>query len=316
MLQKCRRDQWSVADLDWSVRPRAMSPEDEEAVVQYFTNMAGIERLAGALFEVQRRMTYDPTLAAIFESFVVDEIRHSHVAQMLADHYDRRKLRTYALNEHLVRFTPHFVGSIARMSPDIANAYITSGELILDIALLRSLDDFVDDEMSHQAMHLINRDESRHIAIDFHMAEYYSSEEYRAQVTTRPRPSPLEQLRAWRDFASMLYLAAPFFRAVFFEPMDLTDPTGKRMRQAFKWIQVVAQKPRLARMPFTRFMRRLQLAFNHPIAGRLFGPAIARIIGVDPRVLVQLYTEAEERHVKYTSLERLAQEALQEKTRP
>ena len=61
-----------------------------------------------------------------------------------------------------------------------ANAYITAGELILDVALLRSLDDYVADEMSHRAMYLINRDESRHIAIDYRMVEYYASPEYAA----------------------------------------------------------------------------------------------------------------------------------------
>jgi len=49
-------------------------------VVQYFTDMAGIERLAAALFEEQRRRADDSALAALFESFVVDEARHAEVA--------------------------------------------------------------------------------------------------------------------------------------------------------------------------------------------------------------------------------------------
>ncbi len=32
MLELCRRDQWKVEDLDWSVRPRALSCADEIAV--------------------------------------------------------------------------------------------------------------------------------------------------------------------------------------------------------------------------------------------------------------------------------------------
>ena len=57
------------------------------------------------------------------------------------------------------------------LSPEVANVYITTGELILDVALLRSLDDYVADETTHAAMERINRDESRHIAVDFHMFE-------------------------------------------------------------------------------------------------------------------------------------------------
>ena len=59
----------------------------EEAIVQLFTDMAGIERLAGALFREQGRRVADPTLRAIFATFVTDELRHAaDVAQSSADH--------------------------------------------------------------------------------------------------------------------------------------------------------------------------------------------------------------------------------------
>ncbi|MCA9645481.1 MAG: hypothetical protein KC492_32545, partial [Myxococcales bacterium] len=152
MLEKCRREQWNVEDLDWSGSPRAMSADDERAIVQYFTDMAGIERLAGALFEEQRRRAEDPTLEAIFATFVEDEERHAQAAERLARYYDTRKLQTYEMNEALQRFRPHFVASVKYLSAEIANAYITSGELILDIALLRSINDYVHDAMSERAM--------------------------------------------------------------------------------------------------------------------------------------------------------------------
>ncbi|MCA9772664.1 MAG: hypothetical protein KC466_09680, partial [Myxococcales bacterium] len=132
MLEMCERDQWKVGDLDWTGEPRELSPEDEEAVVQYFTDMAGIERLAGALFEEQRRRTKDPVLREIFTTFVVDEVRHSHAAQMLADYYNRRKLKIYQQNPSLTRFMPVFIEPVRHFSPAAATAYITGGELILD----------------------------------------------------------------------------------------------------------------------------------------------------------------------------------------
>src|SRR5262245_21118168 len=192
MLDKCIRDQWSVDDLDWDIAPPAMPRDQEEAICQAFVDMAGIELLAGALFEVQRRKTHDPTLAKIFATFVADEKRHSAVAARLARHYDVHRYRPYVESPALTSFRPRFLAVVERTSPEIANAYITAGELILDVALLRSLDDYVADEMSHRAMHLINRDESRHIAIDFHMTELYCSDEYLASIRARPRPSPAE----------------------------------------------------------------------------------------------------------------------------
>ena len=41
MLDKCIRDQWSIDDLDWTVPPPQLPRDKEEAVVQYFTDMAG-----------------------------------------------------------------------------------------------------------------------------------------------------------------------------------------------------------------------------------------------------------------------------------
>lgn len=313
MLERCREQQWQVGDLDWSVPPPDLSEADEANIVQFFTDMAGIERLAGALFNAQKNNTDDPVLREIFGWFVIDELRHSHAAQMLADHYDVRKLRTYQLNPALVRFTPHFVRLIRLLPPDIANTYITTGELILDIALLRSIDDFVDDAMSHQAMELINRDESRHIAVDFHMVDHYTTPQYEASLAGAPRPSLADRARRAWTMANVIYNAAPFFREVFFKTMDVTDPQGRRMREAFKRIQLVAQKRGVARRPFVAFMLRLQALYNSDLVRPLLGPVISRVMGIDPRYITVLYDAAEGSRAERMSLDDMADEALQAK---
>ena len=314
MLHKCRRDQWHIDDLDWELTPPALPRDKEIAVVQYFTDMAGIERLAGALFAEQRRFVTDPLLKEIFTTFIGDEERHAQVAQRLADFYNVHEYRRYEQNRHLVAFRPVFLDTIRLVAPEIANAYITSGELLLDIALLRSLDDYVDDEMSHQAMRLINRDESRHIAIDYYMVGLYCSDEYQSQQAALPDPSALERLRSAKTFTMMLYYAEPFLRDVFFEPMDLTDPEGKRMMQAFKRMQLLSRRPEVAKRPFTRFLRTIQLLFNAPVIGKLFGGTLARVSGLDRRVLVELISDDEAKEAARMSLSDLAAEALAVKT--
>src|SRR5258705_5098941 len=98
---------------------------------------------------------------------------------------------------------------------------------MLDIALLRSLDDYVGDAMSHAAMHLINRDESRHIAIDFHMTETYCSDAHLAAIRARPWPSMREIAAGFRAVTTMMWHAKPFLQQVFLAPMDRTDPSGR-----------------------------------------------------------------------------------------
>lgn len=309
-LDKCRQGQWKVDDLDWSVKPKSLARADELAVVQYFTDMAGIERLAKALFEEQRRRTADPTLQKIFATFVVDEERHAQVAERLAAHYDVHHYRRYQPSPSLTRFAPHFVDAIRYLSAEVANAYITSGELLLDVALLRSLDDYVDDGMSKQAMHLINRDESRHIAIDYYMVEYYTSPAYQAWLDRQPRP-PLAHYRkaAWA-MGNMIFHAGPFLKDVFLAPMQVVDPGGRRLREAFKRIQLLSEKPEVADRPFPKFIRALQFLYRTPGLRQIFGGLIGRMAGVPGEYLDPLNTEDEVRRARAMSYDELASEAL------
>jgi hypothetical protein len=272
--------------------------------------MAGIERLAAALFREQRKRASNPVLQEILDSFIIDEERHAQVAERLAQHYDVRHYRDYHTNPHLLRFAPHFIAAIEHVSAEVANVYVTTGEILLDVALLRSLDDFVDDAMSHRAMELINRDESRHIAIDFHMLEYYCSDRHSRDRGRGRRQTLFARGKQLKTFATMLYHSGPFLRDVFFRPMDMCDPSGKRMFEAFKRVQLVAAKPAVAKLPITRFFRVVQVLFSHPVAGRIVGRLLARLIGIDPRVLPELYNDADKQRAQRMSFDELAQEIL------
>jgi hypothetical protein len=314
MLQKCRQDQWRVGDLDWSVSPRAMSREDEEIIVQLFTDMAGIERLAGALFVEQTRRVKDPVLEQIFQTFVIDEVRHAHAAQMLADHYDVHHYRIYRENESLHRFFPHFIDAIRYLSDDVANVYITMGELILDVALLRSINDYVRDDLSSQVMDRINRDESRHIAVDYHMMEYYGSQAYHDDLRSRPKKPWGTEARAFWAFANVIYRSKPFNQDVFFRPMDVVDPSGRRITEAFKRFQLLRAKPGVDTLPFAKFMQTMQDAYNDPLWGPLVGGLASRALGLEPRFMKLMNSDEEMRAAARKSYDELAEEVLAVKT--
>jgi hypothetical protein len=314
MLEKCRREQWSIDDLDWSGKPREMSREDEIAICQYFIDMAGIERLAKELFAEQARRATG-TLKAIFQTFVVDEERHAQAAERLSKFYDTHHYRAYKTTPALAAFAPHFVDAVRYMSADIANTYITGGELILDVALLRSINDHVGDAMSQRAMDLINRDESRHIAVDFHMVDYYTSQAYADLLASQPPKSIPQQLAAARAMLGLFRHVAPFFKSVFFEPMRVVDPSGKRLKEAFKRIQLIAQPPVARRSDFMKLMTALQDAYNdRPVVRLVFGPVIERIVGVGPELITRLYTEAERERASRMTFDQMAEEALALKT--
>jgi hypothetical protein len=285
MLEKCERGQWRTEDLDWTRPPPAMPPDKERAVVQYFTDMAGIERLAAALFEEQRARTDDPVLERIFGTFVVDEHRHARCAELLAAHYDVNRLQVYRMDERLRVFGFHFVEALRHVSAEVATVYVTVGELLLDVALLRSIDAYVDDPMSSEVMVRINRDESRHIAIDFHMTELYASDEYLAWLRAQPWRRPSQHAAAALSLARMFRHARPFFRAVFMAPMQRTDPTGKRMTEALARFQHLIDRPRIRRRPIPALIHLTQWLSSRPATKRL-STSLARALGL-PSVLVE-----------------------------
>jgi hypothetical protein len=314
MLDKCQKQQWKIGDLDWNVQPRPMERDEEIAIVQYFKNMAGIERFAKALFEEQGKIVSDPTLQKIFRTFVVDEERHAQVAERLAQHYDVHHYQAYKASPELERFKPYFLNALEFLSAEVANAYITGGELLLDVALLRSLNDYVHDDMSARAMELINRDESRHIAMDYYMTEFYASDTYQVWLAQQPKKSLAHQAKAWTSFAGVLMAAAPFFKKVFFQPMARIDPSGKRLREAVKRMQLLGNRKNVSTRPFYRFMNTMTTINRHPVWSKVLGRVSNRITGDFPEELrQQLFTTEELAKANAMSVDAMANEALEAK---
>jgi hypothetical protein len=92
--------------------------------------------------------------------------------------------------------------------------------------------------------------------------------------------------------------------------MDRLDPRGKRLREAFKRMQLLGMKEARSRRPFTRFLRGLQAAFLHPVLRPILGGLIARVAGVGPRFFDRLYTAEELEEARRMSYAELAKEAL------
>ncbi len=186
---------------------------------------------------------------------------------------------------------------------------------MLDIALLRSIDDHVSDETCTAAMRLINRDESRHIAVDYHMVEHYASDAYEAEARTRPRRTARARLRGAASLTMVIVHARPFFHAMFFGPMDVVDRDGQRMREAFRHMQRIGAKPEAVRRPFSRFLRAMYDAFNHPKAGPWMGRVASRLVGIDPRYMARLDDDAALARAATMTYDELCQDALAAKQR-
>jgi hypothetical protein len=276
MLDSCERGQWSVDDFDWTATPVPLERAREEQVCSYYVNMSYIERLAGALFLSLSERVDDPRLAAIFRSFHQDEIRHSHAAARLADYFDRHHYRIYTPNIPMLRFIPYFVGAIDGLNPAFATSFILGGELILDMALLRGLNRYVDDPLSRAVVEKINQDESRHLAVDLYMTEYFARIGRGGGAGDNP----------WvdRNFWGVLTWGPGFFAEVFFRPMQILDPAQEQMRAVMARLRRFYDRPALAENPAVAEFKGVVAFFESAIGATIGGAveeSIRRLFGID-----------------------------------
>lgn len=255
LLEKCEKGHWSVDDFDWSQKSSlAMTPEEEVRICQHFLNLSYIERMAGALFlSLSNRMT-DPTVKAIYANFHRDEIRHSQAMARLVDYFDVHHYKTYTPSRPMLAFIPYFTGTLDTLNPSFANHAVTLGELFLDIALLRAVNDYVDDPLSRAIIENVNRDESRHVTMDFYMTEYCSEHIVKANQGGKRR-GPINL-----DLLGTQFWAEGFLTEVFLGPMQYLDADRSRQREAIHRIVRLYRKPEVAANPAVR-------AFNGMIAG-------------------------------------------------
>ena len=240
-------------------------------ICQLYMNMSYIERMAGALFlTLSERMT-DPVLKEIYHWCYIDEVRHSHAAYKLMDYFDVHQYKVYTPNIPMVRFMPNFVNTVRTLNPAIANTFILTGELILDIALLRGINGYVDDPMSRAVVEKINADESRHLAMDFFMAEYCS--EHNMTV----HDPNVKKGFANPDLRGIALFGPPFFNEVFFRPMQLLDPTEEQMKSVARRLRRFNLRKEVENNPMTKQFNAMADFFESP-GGSKFGFALRKSI--------------------------------------
>jgi hypothetical protein len=266
MLERCRQGQWSVDDFDWSRAPIPLGCDREAALCAYYVNMSYIERLAGALFRSLSERLDDPLLQAIFATFAADELRHSHAAARLADYFDVHHHRVYTPNVAMLRFIPYFAGMIESLSPSFAISFILGGELILDLALLRGLNTYVDDPLARAVVERINQDESRHLAMDMYLTEHFARA---AAGSTAATTSPWTNA----DFWGVAAWGPAFFTGVFFRPMQTLDPTHEQMREVMRRLRRFYDRPAVDGNPAVEQFRTI-VAFFETGLGSLVGRAL------------------------------------------
>ena len=169
MKAKCDRLQWSLDDIDWD-GPGKLPPEEAKRLEGFLGDVVWIEYIAQPIFQAMAKNVTDPVLRAIYESFAEDERRHAEAEMEVMHRWGLLKRGTMPSPNINIRVLFDQLSKHSHeLHPSILSSIIPVLELVLDGALIRYLSEAVDDPVFHQAFDLINRDESRHLAIDYHV---------------------------------------------------------------------------------------------------------------------------------------------------
>jgi len=218
MQNKCRAGQWSLADIDWDAPGRErVSAEQRERMRSFMGDLVWIESFGQYAFEAMAATTDEPALRAIYESFAVDELRHADAEQRLMARWGMIEPGRRPEPNPSARVAVEFLQRHGREIPfAVYAAILPMFEIALDGALLQFVTATVDDPVAHRVFEKVNRDEARHLAVDFHTLAMLGRESGFGALWTLAaaltRPSTLRMLalgyiqlleRAWTELRRM-----------------------------------------------------------------------------------------------------------------
>jgi hypothetical protein len=242
MLTAVRDGQWSVDELDWSAPIAGIEKLDrkqrrEAGRALLFT--ARLEVQGARSFELTAERIDDPVAKQIYRWFGADERRHAAAEIKLAARYgvpedDLPRPLDWALRSLEANFDPPTTGVY-----ELSSASIILFELALDTVLIPALKDLADDPLQAEVFRRIDRDESRHLAMDYWLldrkGEQHRGRDARDILTDGARESWLDRARG--TFALSKTLAALF---VAFGTATVAMPTLRRMERA-RWDRYLAR---------------------------------------------------------------------------
>lgn len=173
MLEKIKDRQWALVDVDWDAPGAELITDEQRPRLRAFmADLVWIENIGARGFAALAKKAPDPTLAEIYRYFHAEEQKHANAELALMrrwgmledDEVPEPNVNVRLAIEWLDRYSDS-------VSLSLLGTVIPMLEVALDGALLKFLLDEVADPVCHQAFQKINADESRHLAVDFHVLD-------------------------------------------------------------------------------------------------------------------------------------------------
>ena len=173
MLGKIESGYWHLDEVDWEQPGHDLiRPEQYANLREFMCDLVWIEHVGAKGFAALARQAPDPLLVEIYRHFEREEAQHARAELALMRRWGMVEPGEIPVANTNIRLTMQWLDQHAD-ELDFASltCVIAMLEVALDGALVKLLLDQVDDPVCHKVFALINRDEARHLAIDFHVME-------------------------------------------------------------------------------------------------------------------------------------------------
>jgi hypothetical protein len=173
VLEKIRANQWALADIDWQA-PGAekITSEQRPLLTTFMADLVWIEQVGARAFASLAKKAPNNTLKEIYRYFHAEEQRHANAELALMHRWGMLREGETPVPNINIQFAIRFLDKYGDSLPLSALAsVIPMLEVALDGALLKFLLEKVEDPLCHRVFEKINADESRHLAVDFHVME-------------------------------------------------------------------------------------------------------------------------------------------------
>lgn len=173
MLAKIEAGAWHLDDVDWDQPGQELvRPEQYDQLRAFMCDLVWIEHVGARGFAALAQQAPDPQLAAIYRHFEREEEQHARAELALMRRWGMVAPGEIPVANTNIRLTMQWLDQHAdQLDFAMLTCVIAMLEVALDGALVKLLLDQVDDPVCHQVFALINRDEARHLAVDFHVME-------------------------------------------------------------------------------------------------------------------------------------------------
>ena len=177
ILKIAKQSTWSVEDFNWDEPlSKDLDEKSKKLLGTAFLYISGIERLGASAFRIHSKNVNDENAAELFELFAQDEERHAEAELAMAKRlgYEWKDLpwsarRMFKLLQKDLESLPE--KEIGRWIHNVNCSSIMFFEFGLDSVVLPILKDMTSDNLQKKVWAKIDKDESRHLAMDYWLIE-------------------------------------------------------------------------------------------------------------------------------------------------